>query len=86
MIVNKYEDTVFDLPDADNNTFYIGKNEIAWVQGRDEGWTIFGVCDIEGVEDEKLTPFFAMLLIWLKQQKEGIVVEIPESGSEEENV
>ncbi len=23
MFVNKYKDTVFDLPDADNNTFYV---------------------------------------------------------------
>ncbi len=49
-------DTVFDLPDADNNNFYVGKNEIAWVQGRDGGWTIFRVCDVEG------TPFLSILL------------------------
>ncbi len=78
-----YEDTVFDLPDADNNTFYIGENEIAC---RDGGWTTFGVCDVDGVEDEKLTPFFAISLICLKQQREGVVVEMPESGSEEEKV
>ncbi len=54
--VNKYKDNVFDLADADKNNFYIDKNEIAWVQGRDGGWTIFWVCDVEGVEDEKLTP------------------------------
>ncbi len=76
MFVNTYKDTVFDLSDADNNTFYIGKNEIAWVKGKDGGWTIFGVCDVEGVEDEQLTPIFAISLIWLKQQKEGIVVEM----------
>ncbi len=49
---------MFDLPDASNNTFYIVKNEIGWVQGRDIGWTNFGVCDVEEVEDEKFTPFF----------------------------
>ncbi len=57
MFANKYEETVFDLPDADDNTFYVDKNEIAWVQGRDGGCTIFGVCDIDGVEDKKLTLF-----------------------------
>lgn len=46
---------MFALPDADNNTFYICKNEIAWVKGRDGGWTIFGVCDMKGVQGEKLT-------------------------------
>lgn len=40
MFVNKYKDTVFDLPDTGNKTFYVGKNEIAWVRGRDCGWTI----------------------------------------------
>ncbi len=28
--VSKYKDTVFDLPNADINTFYVGENEIAW--------------------------------------------------------
>ncbi len=31
MFVNKYKDTVFDLPDADDNSFYIGKKEVGWV-------------------------------------------------------
>ncbi len=31
--------------------------------GRYKGWTIFGVFDLEDVEDEKLTPFLAILLI-----------------------
>ncbi len=38
MFVNKYNNTVFDLPDADNNTFYVRENGIAWVQGWDGGW------------------------------------------------
>ncbi len=29
MVVSKYEDTMFDLPDANNNTLYVGENEIA---------------------------------------------------------
>ncbi len=86
MFVNKYKDTVFDLPDGDNNTFYVREKEIAWVQGWDGGWTIFGVWDVDGVKDKKLTPFLAISLIWLKQQKEGIVVKMPEPGSEEEKV
>ncbi len=36
MLVNKYKDTAFDLPDADTYTFYVGKNEKAWVKGRME--------------------------------------------------
>ncbi len=63
MFVNKYKDTVFDIPDADIDTCYMDKNEIAWVQGRDGGWTIYGVCGVDGVEDEKLTPFLAISLI-----------------------
>ncbi len=86
MFVNKYKDTVFDMPDADNNSFYVSKNEMAWVQGRDGGWTIFGVCGVDGVEDEKLTPFLAISLMSLKQQKEGVVVEMPELGSKKEKV
>ncbi len=86
MFVNNYKDIVLNLPDADSNTFYIGKNEIAWVWSRDGGWTIFGVCDVVGVDDEKLTPSIAISLIRMKQQKEGIVVEMPEPGSEEKKV
>ncbi len=86
MFVNKYKDTVFDLPNANNNTFYIGKDEIVWEHGRDGGWTIYGVCNVEGVEDENLTPFLAILLIWQKQQKEGIVIEMPAPGSDKEKV
>ncbi len=84
MFVNKYKDT--DVPDADNNTVYVGENEIAWLQGRDGGWKNFGVCNVEGVEDEKLTPFLAILYIRLKQQTEGILVDMPEPSSEEEKV
>ncbi len=57
MFANKYKDTVINLLDADNNTFYVGKNEIGWVWERDIGWTIYGVCDVEGVEDENLVLF-----------------------------
>ncbi len=35
MIVSKYKDTMFDLPDADNDTFYIGESEIKWVCEKD---------------------------------------------------
>ncbi len=45
-------------------------------------WSLW--CD--GVEDEKLTPFLAISLIWLKKQKEGIVIEMPVPGSKEEKV
>ncbi len=85
MFVNKYKDTVFDLPDADKNTFYVGENEIAWEQGWDGGWTIYGVCNVDRVKDKKLT-FLAILLIRQKQQKEGIVIEMPDPGSNEEKV
>ncbi len=59
-MVNKYKDTVFDLPDADNNTFYIGENDIGWLRGRGRGWTIFGVCYVEGVKEENLTPILVI--------------------------
>ncbi len=77
---------MFDLPNAYNNTFYVGENKIAWVQGQDGGWTIFGVCNVDGVEDEKLTHLLAISLIRQKLQKEGIVIEMPEPSSEEEKV
>ncbi len=80
--VKKYKHTVFDLPDADNNTFYVVENEIAWVQGSDGGWTILSICDIEGVEDETLTLFLIISLIPLKQQRKGIIVETTELGSD----
>ncbi len=54
---------MFELPDSDNKTVYVGKNEIALAQGRDGGWAIFGVCDIEGVQYEKMTTFFKITLI-----------------------
>ncbi len=28
---------MFDLPDADKNTFYVDKNEIEWLQGKNVG-------------------------------------------------
>ncbi len=86
MFVNKYKDTVFDLPYADNNTFYVGQDEIVWKHGWDGGWTIYGVCNVEGVEDKKLTPFLEISLIQQKQQQEAIVKEMPAPGSDEENV
>ncbi len=86
MFVNKYKDTVFYLADADNNTVHVGENEIAWKQGQDGGWTIYGVCNVDGVEDKKLTPLLAILLIRQTQQKEGIVIEMPGPGSNEEKV
>ncbi len=49
MFVNNYKDTVFGLPDADNNTFNVGEEDIAWVCGKDGAWTIFASCDDEGV-------------------------------------
>ncbi len=63
MFVNKYKDTVFDLDDANNNTFYVGEDEIVWERGQDGGWAIYGVCNAEGVEDKKLTSFLAISLI-----------------------
>ncbi len=41
---------------------------------------------MKGVEDEKLSSILATSLIQLKQQEEGIVVEIPEPSSKEEKV
>ncbi len=38
------------------------------------------------MEDEKLTPFLAISLIRQKQQKEGVVIEMPMPGSDEEKV
>ncbi len=58
--------------------FYVGKEEIARVWGKDGGWIIFSACNVDSVDDEKLTPFLATSLICEKQQKQGIVVEIPE--------
>ncbi len=57
MFVNKYKVTAFDSPDDDNNNLMLAKNEIGWVRGRDGGWIIFVVCDVEQVEAEKLTSF-----------------------------
>ncbi len=86
MFVNKYKDTVFDLSDVDNNTFCSGKNEIGWVLGSYGGWNIFRVCYVEGVENEKLAFFLAILIICLKHQRKRIMMEMPESGSKEEKV
>ncbi len=36
---------------------------------------------MERIKDEKLTPFLAILLIQLKQQGVGIIVDMPEPGS-----
>ncbi len=48
--------------------------------GTKKGWRLdyFGVCDVQEVEDEKLTPLLAILSIQLKQQEEGVAVEMPE--------
>ncbi len=73
MFVNKYQGTVFDLPDAGKNTLYVGENEKAREQGFYGGWTFHGVCYVDGVEDEKLTLFLA-------------IIEMPAPGSNEEKV
>ncbi len=31
---------MFGLPDADNNTLYVSKNEIGLVWGREGGWSV----------------------------------------------
>ncbi len=36
---------------------------------------------MEGVEDEKLIPFLAISMNPLKQQKEGVAIEMPKAGS-----
>ncbi len=66
----------------------VGENKIGQVQvqGRDCGGTIFGVCDLERIEDKKLTPILAVQLIPLKQKGERIVVEMSELVSEKEKV
>ncbi len=38
------------------------------------------MCDVEGLEDDKLITFLAISLIQLKQKREEIVVEMPKLG------
>ncbi len=37
-MMQKFTDNDFDLPDDNNHTYYVGKNEIGWIHGRDGGW------------------------------------------------
>ncbi len=87
MFTNKYKNTVFNHPDCDNKTFYVSDEDIVFIpQKNDGGWTISAVCDEDHVKNESLTPYLAISLICEKQQSEGMILKIPEPGSEEEKV
>ncbi len=87
MFTQKYEDTVFDLPAADDIAFYMNKDDIVFIsQKKDGGWTIFVVCGKEGEENESSTSLLAMSSIYKKPQQEGVIVEMPKPGGEEGKV
>ncbi len=87
MFTNMYKNTVFNHLDCNNKTFYISNEDVVLIPWKkDGGWTIFAVHNEEDVEDESLTPFLAISLIHEKQQSEGLVVKMPEPGSEEEKI
>ncbi len=50
---------------------------------RDWGWTVVAGCDKRNVEDEGLTLFLAILMFCKKPQNEGVIVKIPQPGSED---
>ncbi len=55
-------------------------------QKKDGEWTIFADCDKEGVDNNFLTPFLAISLIFKQLQQEGVIVEMLGPGSKEEKV
>ncbi len=74
MFVNKYNDTMLDLIDEQNITYYVTKDDVLFVWGRKGGWTIYGVCDEEGVPYEPFTLFLAISLIRDKPLANGIYI------------
>ncbi len=76
MFVDKYEDADLTLTHFMPITMILNvdENYKGWVWSRGGCWIIFGVSDVEWVEDENLPSFLAISLIQLTQQREGIVV------------
>ncbi len=85
MFVNKYKDTTFEHPDT-KETYPVDDDEIQFLRGCSGGWTIYGNCNDPGVEEESLTPFLAIQLIWDIPQAVGVKVERPLPGSEDEQL
>ncbi len=83
-VCQEYKDTVFDLIDDQNKSYYVTDDDILLEQGKRCGWTIYGVCDQEGVPDKPLTPFLAISLICEKHQAYGIFIEMPEPNCTDE--
>ncbi len=57
-----------------------------WCHGRDDGWTIFGQCEDQDIEENKITPFLAVSLICDTVQAEGIKIQRSEPNSPEYDV
>lgn len=89
MFTNKYKIQCLTTLIATVRHFMWAKKIYFSYHKKDGGWTIFAVCNDEsdeGDEGEILTPFLAISLIQKKQQSEGVIMEMPEPGSEEEKV
>ncbi len=55
-----------------------------FISRKNRGWKIFAVCDDKDVEDESLSPYLTISLIREKPQREGVIVKMPDPGSQEE--
>ncbi len=68
--------TVFDLPDADNDNFYVCEEDIVKVWVRKGRWMIFSICNVE------INSFLGIIINVQQTAEKSIVVEMPESGCE----
>ncbi len=74
-----------DVPDSDNNTFYVTEDDIVLIPQKNEfRWTIFALCDKVRVEVESLNLFLATSLTCNELQIECLIMVIPKPSIEEE--
>ncbi len=73
--VNIHIYTMFDVSDADKINYYVRGNKFGWVCGSNNGWNIYGVCDVKLVEDETLTPIWQSYgdKQWMKIEDDKVV-------------
>ncbi len=86
LFVKKYNDLSYQLPaQSDDDVdclYFIWEGDIVWFCGKDDGWTIFGQCNNQEIEEDKISPFLAVTLICDTAQVEGIRIQRPESNSQ----
>ncbi len=81
----EHQDTVFDLMDLDNNTFYMSEEDVVFLLQRWRRNHFYGLQQ-RGCQRQEFDSFFGYSLIYKKIQSDGVIVEIPKPGNKEDKI